>query len=117
MTGKRMARRNNDFAAKVGARIRCLRLERGYSLRKLANVAKCCAWTTSLIERGRSSIQMEILRKLAQALQVEPVDLLNHDPENDDMGYIVEKMRQDPETRKLIKEQLEAWDVMAAKAE
>lgn len=113
-----MGRRNNyyDFAAQVGARIKFLRLERGLSGRKLAEIAKCSASNIPLIELGRSSIQLNILRKIANALRVEPFDLLNHHPENNDIGYIIEKMRQDPSTRKLVKAQLEAWDVGVAKA-
>lgn len=106
--------RSYDFAAQVGARIRFLRLERGFSVRKFAEIAKCCASNIPLVEMGRSSIQMRILRKFARALQVEPFDLLNVDPENNDIGYIIEKMRQDPATRKLVKEQLEAWDLRIA---
>ena len=114
-----MGRPNNyyDFAARVGARIRFLRLERGLSGRKLAELAKCCASNIPVIEMGRSSIQLHLLRKIARALQVEPFDLLNHDPENNDIGYIIEKMRQDPATRKLVKEQLEAWDAMSSRAD
>ena len=65
---------------------------------------------------GRSSIQMRILRKFARALQVEPTDLLNVDQENNDIGYIFEKMRQDPATREIVKEQLDAWDVMVGRS-
>ena len=114
-----MGRRNafKDFAAQVGARIQLVRLERGHSLRKLAEIAKCCPSSISLIENGRSSIRMEMLRKLALALRVEPFDLLNHDPENNDIGYIVEMMRHDPETRALVKAQLDAWDALCARAQ
>lgn len=111
-----MGRRNKyfDFAAKVGARIRFLRLERGLTGRKLAELAKCSASNVPLIELGRSAIQLNNLRKIARALQVEPFDLLNHDPENNDIAYIIEKMRQDPAARKLVKAQLEAWDLGVA---
>jgi transcriptional regulator with XRE-family HTH domain len=105
-----------NFAANVGARIRFLRMERGFSGRKLAEIAKCSASNIPLIELGRSSIQLSILCKIAGALQVEPFDLLNHDPENNDIGYIVEKMRHDPATRKLVEAQLEAWDAVVAVA-
>jgi DNA-binding Xre family transcriptional regulator len=83
---------------------------------KLAELAQCCASNIPLIELGRSSIQLNNLRKIARALQVEPFDLLNHDPENNDIGYIIEKMRQDPATRKLVTTQLEAWGVDVARA-
>jgi transcriptional regulator with XRE-family HTH domain len=101
-----------DFAAQVGARIQILRLERGLSLRMLAAIAKCCPFSISRIETGRSSVRMQMLRKLARALEVEPIDLLNVDSENDDVGYVIEKIRQDPESRAAVKAQLEAWDLM-----
>lgn len=103
-----------DFAACVGVRIRFLRMERGLTGRTLAELAKCSASNIPLIELGRSSIQLNNLRKIARALRVEPFDLLNHNPENNDIGYIIEKMRQDPATRKLVKAQLEAWGVDVA---
>ncbi len=62
------------------------------------------------MESGLTSINVRTLQKIAQALRVEPYDLLNHTPENDDIGYIVEKMRQDPATRRRVKKQMEAWD-------
>jgi len=116
--GDDMARRKTltDFAAQVGVRIQFVRLERCLSLRKLAEIAKCCASSVSLIETGRSSIRMQMLRKLALALRVEPFDLLNHDPENNDIGYIVEQMRHDPETRAAVKAQLDAWDALLTRA-
>jgi thymidylate synthase len=39
---------------------------------------------------------------------------LNHTPENDDIGYIIEKMRQNPATRRMVKAQLEAWKLTIA---
>jgi transcriptional regulator with XRE-family HTH domain len=103
-----------DIAARVGARIESLRLERGFSLRKLAKMAECSISTVSFMESGLSSITVRTLQKIARALRVEPYDLLNHTPENDDIGYIIEKMRQNPATRKLVKKQLEAWKLTIA---
>ena len=105
-----------EFVAHVGSRIQSLRLERGLSVRRLAEIAECSASTICCIELGRSSMVVSTLLKIARALQVEPFDLLNHDPENDDMGYIIEQMRQDPATHKLVKEQLEGWDVMISQS-
>jgi len=111
-----MTNRNSvgDIAARVGARIESLRLERGLSLRKLAKMAECCISTVSFMESGLSSINVRTLQKVARALRVEPYDLLNHTPENDDMGYIIEKMRRHPATRRLVKKQIEAWDASVA---
>ncbi len=62
------------------------------------------------MESGLSSINICTLEKIARALQFEPFDLLNHSPENDDIGYIIEKMRQDSATQAMVKAQLEAWE-------
>ncbi|MBK9260721.1 MAG: helix-turn-helix transcriptional regulator [Polyangiaceae bacterium] len=64
-----------DLTVHVGARIQSLRLERDISLRKLAKMAKCNPLSISIIERGRSWIQLRMLRNIARALQVEPFDL------------------------------------------
>lgn len=105
-----------DFAAQVGARIRFLRLERGLSGRKLAKLAKCSASNIPLIELGRSSIRLNILCKIAFALRVKPLDLLNYDPETNDIGYIVEKMRQDPAARKVVRAQIKTWGLTSSRA-
>ncbi len=101
----------DKFVAHVGSRIQSLRLERGLSVSRLAEIAECSTSTICDIELGRSSMLVSTLLKIAHALQVESFDLLNHDPENDDMGYIIEQMRQDPATRATVKEQLEGWDL------
>jgi transcriptional regulator with XRE-family HTH domain len=93
---------NKRFVTQVGARIRYLRLETGLSLRKLAAKAKCSADGLVQIELGRSPITSKMLLKLARGLNVKPFDLLNLDTHNDDLGYVVEKMRQDPETAMLV---------------
>jgi transcriptional regulator with XRE-family HTH domain len=92
----------SDFVAKVGARLRVLRYERGLSIRKLAELAECCVDSIVQIEMGRSSISTTTMQKLAQALKVEPFDLLNHDTQNDDLGYVIEKMRHDPEVLRFV---------------
>ncbi len=105
-----MTNRNHadDIAARVGARIESLRGERGLSLRKLAKIAECSITTVSFMESGLASVNVRTLQKIARALRVEPYDLLNHTPENDDMGYIVEKMRQDSRTRAKVKAKVAA---------
>lgn len=86
----------------VGARIRFLRLETGLSLRKLAQKAKCSADSIMQIELGRSAITGKMLQKLARGLNVQPFDLLNLDAQNNDLGYVIEKMRQDPEAFRIV---------------
>lgn len=63
--------------------------------------------TLSLIESGLTSIHARTLHKIAQALQVRPFDLLNHSPENDDIGYIAEKLRNDPAALAKVKTRVE----------
>jgi transcriptional regulator with XRE-family HTH domain len=104
---------SSDLAVQVGARIQSLRLERGLSLRTVAEIAKCSPSTISLIERGRSSIHLRMLRKIARALHVKPFDLLNHTPENDDVGYIIEQMRRDWTTVATVKSLLKTLKVSA----
>lgn len=86
----------SDFIAKVGARVRDLRFERGLSIRKLAKLAGCSADGVLQIELGRSAFTTKTLRKLATALGVEPVDILNCDAQADDLGWVVEMMRREP---------------------
>jgi hypothetical protein len=82
-------------------------------LRDIA-LAIACANAQLRPRVGKFAFDTHLPRTRAQ--QVEPIDLLNVDPENNDIGYIFEKMRQDPATRTLVKEQLEAWDVMAGRS-
>lgn len=84
-----------DFSIRVGARIESLRHERGLSLRELAQMAECSAGHLSLMESGISAINVITLQKIARALRVKPYDLLNHTPDDGDIGYVVEMMRKD----------------------
>jgi len=47
------------------------------------------------MESGLSSIKVPTIHKIATALQVRPFDLLNYASEEEDMGYIAERMRRD----------------------
>lgn len=106
-----MAGRNGagNVAVSIGIRIESLRLERGLSLRKLAKMADCSITTLSLMESGLTSIHARTLLKVAEALQIRPLDLLNDTPENDDIGYIVEKTRNNPTAFAKVKAKAEAW--------
>ncbi len=94
---------NDELMNQVGARIRFIRLEAGLSLRKLAQKAKSTSDRIMLIELGRSAISSQMLRKIARGLNVRPFDLLNLDTQNDDLGYLIESMRQDPKATIRIK--------------
>lgn len=97
----------SDFMAKIGARVRVLRYERGFSIRKLADVSGVSAECILQVEMGRSGFTTNTLQKLARALRVEPFDILNHDPQTNDLGWMVEAMRRDPESVRKVLEDLE----------
>jgi transcriptional regulator with XRE-family HTH domain len=108
-----MARRqpmNDERMSQIGARIRIIRLETGLSLRDLAQKAERSVDSIMQIELGRSAISTGMLRDIANGLNVRPFDLLNLDAQNDDLGYIIELMRQNPKTAILIKKLLNAED-------
>ena len=94
------------LAAQVGARIRFLRLELGWSLKTLGELAQSSATGIHAIETGQTAIRIDTLRRIARALHVEPFELLNHDTAIDDVAFIVEKMRQDPEVARMVRERV-----------
>lgn len=96
----------SDLMAKIGARVQVLRLERGFSLRKLAQAADCSVDCIRQIEMGRSGFTTRILRRLAQGLNVEPFDILNHDTQTNDLGWVIEAIRRDPESMRRVIEGL-----------
>ncbi len=59
-----------------GARLRTLRKERALSQRDLANVSGVGPVTISELERGVREAQPRTIRKLAEALGVEPRELM-----------------------------------------
>lgn len=108
-----MARRqpmNDERMSQIGTRIRSIRLETGLSLQELAQKARRSIGSIMQVELGRSAISTGMLRDIANGLNVRPFDLLNLDAQNDDLGYLIELMRQDPKTAILIKELLRAED-------
>ena len=78
-------------------RIRKLRMERGLSLRNFGKVAGVHPFHVMAIELGQLAANTKTLRSIAKGLGVTPLDLLNHDAENDDIGHIVELMRKQPD--------------------
>jgi transcriptional regulator with XRE-family HTH domain len=58
-----------------GVKLKELREDRAYSARELAELAGVHYRTILRIEHGQESVQPRTLRKLAQALEVEPRDL------------------------------------------
>lgn len=103
----------SDFIAQIGARIRFLRLERGLTLWKLARMADSTSDLIGQIELGRSAIQMKTICKLSKALNVKPSDILNHDTDTSDVGYILEMLRQHPA---LVRPTIERLKICLGKA-
>lgn len=93
--------------SQVGARIRCLRFERGLSLRNLAAKTRYSVNKITQVELGQWVLTARMLRRFARALKVQPFDLLNHDTESDDLGYVIEAMRQNPRMMKFVKKRIE----------
>ena len=87
----------DSLVVRVGMRIRKLRMEQGTSLRDFGKKARVHPFHVMAIELGQLAANTKTLRAISKALGVAPLDLLNHDPENDDMGYIVEMMRMQPD--------------------
>lgn len=96
--------RNNKLATQVGARIHVLRMERGFTLRILAEAADCSLATVCNIESGISGGTTTILRRIARALRVELFDLFNINTQTDDAGYVLERTRVDPGALRLVSE-------------
>lgn len=87
----------DSLVFRVGMRIRKLRIERKMSLRNFGKLAGVHPFHVMAIELGQLAANTKTLRAIAKALGVAPLDLLNHDTENDDMGHLVELMRKQPE--------------------
>ena len=94
---------DDSLVVRVGVRIRKLRMEQGTSLRNFGKRAGVHPFHVMAIELGQLAANAKTLRSIANALGVAPLDLLNHDTENDDMGHIIELMRKDPEYVQKIK--------------
>jgi len=87
----------DSLVVRVGMRIRRLRLEQGMSLRDFGKQAGVHPFHVMAIELGQLATTTKTLQAIAKALGVAPLDLLNHDAENDDLGHIVEIMRKQPD--------------------
>lgn len=95
MLGQQYA--ENSLVFRVGVRIRKLRLDQGISLRNFGKLAGVHPFHVMAIELGQVAATVTTLRAIAKGLGVTPLDLLNHDTTNDDIGYLVEMMRKQPD--------------------
>lgn len=105
---------SSKLSSQVGARIRVLRMERGFTVHQLAEQAKCSLQCICNLESGISQGTTTTLQKIARALRVKPFDLFNVDTHNDDLGWMVEKMRHDPQLLQLVRERCEGERLVGA---
>lgn len=87
----------DSLVVRVGMRIRKLRWEQGLSLRGIGKLAGLQPFHVMAIELGQVATNTRTLRFIANALGVAPVDLLNYETENDDIGHLLELMRKQPD--------------------
>jgi transcriptional regulator with XRE-family HTH domain len=70
------ARDRSRVALAFGAALRAARRERRMSQERLALLADCDKTYTGLLERGRRTPTLTVLFRLAQALDIEPAQLV-----------------------------------------
>ena len=68
--------RDTKFADQFGEQVRRLRDRRRMSQEQLAERAGLHRTAISLIERGKRTVRLETIRRLALALRVQPRDLM-----------------------------------------
>ena len=105
---QRLHRNDNAYATRVGARIQALRLERGLSLQHVAQSGGCSVSALASIEHGLAAMTTCTLNAIAKGIGVQPFDLINYEPDDDDIGFLLEKMRQHPECIKFIRAKVSA---------
>ncbi len=81
--------------AKIGARLRELRLERNMSLSDLADAANISKWHLSSIEYGLAAITIQTISRLSKGLALPPLYLLVSPPD-DDRDQVMELVRKLP---------------------
>jgi transcriptional regulator with XRE-family HTH domain len=75
--------------AEVGGRIREVREDRGLNLHELARLSGISASALSLIETGKRDLRVSSLYRIANALRIDPGDLLDDQavkPSTDEIG-------------------------------
>jgi transcriptional regulator with XRE-family HTH domain len=70
---------NNRFTEVDGPRLRRIRRERALSQRELSRMTGVAFDTISRLETGKQQAQPRTIRKLAEALGVEPIELMKGD--------------------------------------
>lgn len=68
---------NMDIKQKFGVKIKELRKQKGLSQEKLANLAEIDRTYLPTIEKGERNVSIEVVEKLAKALDVKVKDLFD----------------------------------------
>ena len=105
----------------IGDRIREIRLSKGLTQGQLADRASLKRSAIGNYENGVREPKMSVLRKIADALQVDVYEIIEFNTievDDDDPWTLREEMRRDPERRRLFKLAAHATldDVKAADA-
>ena len=79
----------NEFNIEVGTRIAELRKQRGYTREKLSEAADVSVQFLADIEKGRKSMTIATLKKIAAALHVTTDYIVNGITENGDNDTII----------------------------
>ena len=75
LTGADADAQRADELARIGARVRELRLERGLTQQALSEIAGLHRVSLNKLENGRADLGVSRVRALAEALNVDPGDL------------------------------------------
>ena len=88
-----------DKKAALGARIKALRKQQGWSQEQLAERVGISTQYVSNIERGKENPTLDLLLRLAEVLRVAPVDIFDFEAEGLDRKAIQAEIRKVIETR------------------
>lgn len=81
-----------ETALRVGARIRCLRLQKELSQERLALDAGINPAFLGHLERGLKSPTIDTLAKIASALNITLSELVNIDDDNNENNAVIDKI-------------------------
>ena len=77
-----------NMSSTIGTVLKTLRKEKKMTLKELAEKTSVSISFLSQVENGKSSVTLESLRKIADALQVNPAVFFPEDPSNDNLEVI-----------------------------
>lgn len=82
---------NNDLLVEIGANIRKLRLDKGYSQGKLAKLLVISDAALSKIEHGYTDINISRLLQICKCLDCELADIIPHFSDRSNVQYSTDK--------------------------